>query len=146
MRLQRRSRHYVLTTLSDKADLSEFENNLLICAKLEGIERRTAALPAILWSIFAGRLNGKQSARGTLVSSRYKKLALTYLGCSSFDSQYGTCYIHKFSEDATGARLIWKTGTDLNLPDNHKMVATFTVKEHGEYNGWAQTQITRLVD
>jgi hypothetical protein len=71
-------------------------------------------------------------------------VALTYLGCSSFDSQFGTRFIHRF-ENAEGQRLVWKTGTGLGYSDGFKVTATFSVKEHGEFRGWNQTKITRLV-
>jgi hypothetical protein len=40
---------------------------------------------------------------------------------------------------------VWKTGTDLGYADGFELKATFTVKEHGEYKGWNQTKISRVV-
>jgi hypothetical protein len=148
------ARAFVIDKLSGKMDLNEFESNLLICSKLEALEIRTCGIAAYVVEYYrreterAAEILRKQVTTNNThfgeVKKRYKNVALTYLGCSSFDSAYGTCFIHRFENEA-GQRLVWKTGSELGYADGFKLVATFSVKEHGEYKGWNQTKITRLV-
>lgn len=146
-----KAREYVVEKLGTRSDLSEFENNLLICSKLEAIEIRTCGIAAYVVEYY--RRETEQAVAKAAVNNthfgelgkRYKAVSLRYLGCSSFDSQFGTCFIHKFENEA-GQRLVWKTSTDLGYADDgFALRATFTVKEHGEYKGWNQTKISRVV-
>lgn len=147
------AREHIVNKLSAKCDLNEFENNILICAKLEALEIRTCGIAAYVVEYY--RRDVEQAAERTRklantnnthfgeIGKRYKGVSLTYVGCSSFDSAYGVCYIHRFDNEA-GQRLVWKTGTGLGLSDGTKVTATFTVKEHGEYKGYTQTKISRV--
>jgi hypothetical protein len=58
-----------------------------------------------------------------------------------FDTQYGCMYIYKIVLDSKDI-LIWKTS---NWVDDYVKVKgiTFTVKEHTEYKGIQQTEVTR---
>lgn len=149
------AREFVVSKLEAKTDLNEFENNILICAKLEVLDQRTCGIAAYVVEYYR-RETEKQAERAAKQANtnnthfgepkkRYRNVKLRYLGCHSFDSQFGTCFIHKF-ENAEGQRLVWKTSNDLGYADGFEVTATFTVKEHGEYNGWAQTKITRLTE
>lgn len=149
------ARQYVIDQLENKADLTEFENNLLVAAKCEWIEFRTCGIACYIIEYFrregerAEKRKVTESKQATLthfgeVGKRYRKVDLTYKGCHSFESAFGWCYIHKF-DTADGSRLVWKTGTDLGYDDDAKIVATFTVKEHGYYKGWKQTKVSRVV-
>jgi hypothetical protein len=148
------AREFVIDRLTGKMDLNEFENNLLICAKIEALEVRTCGIAAYVVEYYrretekAAEVARKQATANNThfgeIKKRYRSVPLTYLGCSSFDSQFGTCFIHRF-ENAEGQRLVWKTGAGLGYSDGFKVTATFSVKEHGEFRGWNQTKITRLV-
>lgn len=76
------------------------------------------------------------------VGKRYKDInvyRMEMLTC--FDTQYGCMYIYKIVLDS-GDILIWKTS---NWIDDYVKAQsiTFTVKEHSEYNGIQQTEVTR---
>lgn len=76
------------------------------------------------------------------VGKRYKDIKvyrMEMLTC--FDTQYGCMYIYKIVLDS-GDILIWKTS---NWIDDYAKAEsiTFTVKEHSEYNGVQQTEVTR---
>lgn len=89
------------------------------------------------------------------------ELALTLLGTRCFESQWGETCLHRFA-DCDGNLVIWwasnphvvPEGTagheDANYSGKFTMVkgATYrvaaTVKEHGEYQGQAQTVVTRI--
>lgn len=64
-------------------------------------------------------------------------------GMFSFETQYGTMRIYKFTDNLDNV-FIWKTSTvirDLELGD--KVIVTGTIKEHKEYNNERQTVLTR---
>ncbi len=77
---------------------------------------------------------------------------LIYKRTISYDTIYGTQYIHLF-EDENGNQYKWKTGKILGYwnPDNEwtyidgdsKVKIKGTIKDHSEYNGVKQTEITR---
>jgi hypothetical protein len=147
------AREHVVNKLSAKCDLNEFENNILICAKLEALAIRTCGIAAYVVEYYrrdvaqaeerARKIANINNTHFGDIGKRYKSVSLTYAGCSSFDSAYGVCYIHRF-DNAEGQRLVWKTSTGLGLSDGTKVTATFTVKEHGEYKGFTQTKISRV--
>ena len=60
---------------------------------------------------------------------------------ASYSTQYGVNYIYKIILES-GDILIWKTSKWIDDFDIVKSI-TFTVKNHGEYNGVKQTEITR---
>ena len=66
---------------------------------------------------------------------------------TSWDTMYGTTFVNKLV-DESGNVFIWKTGTTLTpyIEGNKEMFAvkvTGTVKEHKEYRGVKQTELTR---
>lgn len=78
------------------------------------------------------------------VGERYKnKLIQSVNLITTWGTQWGVTYIYKITlED--GASLIWKTSNGLYLDNNQKFdKITFTVKEHKEYKGEKQTEVTR---
>ena len=59
----------------------------------------------------------------------------------SYDTQYGTMYIYKFT-DENGNILVWKTNPKgFEETKEYKIIGT--IKEHEEYKGEKQTQLTR---
>ena len=93
------------------------------------------------------------------VKKRYKNVKATYFEyIYGFETQFGYTYVYKIFLE-TGEILIWKTSkwkddliiddqgenwNDTNGTDDWIIDAiTFTVKEHSEYNGFKQTEITR---
>lgn len=76
------------------------------------------------------------------VGKRYKDINVYKMEMlTSFDTQYGCMYIYKIVLDS-GDILIWKTS---NWVDDYVKAQsiTFTVKEHSEYKGVKQTEVTR---
>ena len=66
---------------------------------------------------------------------------VTVKGWSSYDTQFGTSYIYRMV-DVDGNAVVWFTSNcDLDTDSTYTMMAK--IKEHGEYNGVAQTVITR---
>ena len=72
---------------------------------------------------------------------------VTYIGSPYFMARdrFGReseCYIHTF-KDASGNKIVWKTGCGLHLEEDQNVTITGTVKEHSEYRDEKQTRILR---
>lgn len=59
---------------------------------------------------------------------------------TSFETQFGWTYIYKFT-DASGNVYVWKTSKDLDCETSYSIVGT--VKDHKEFRGVKQTELTR---
>ena len=76
------------------------------------------------------------------------EIEVTYTGCSSFETVYGWTTVYRF-DTADGAHLVWKTGADLGgndwyIENGDKITIKATIKDHKEYRGIEQTELTRL--
>ena len=94
------------------------------------------------------------------VKKRYKDVkAITFDTLFCYNNQWGGGYCHKITLEG-GEQLIWKTSKSAmeTIAEDQKInydkidfddwlieSATFTVKNHGEYKGTAQTDVTRVV-
>lgn len=61
---------------------------------------------------------------------------------NGFDSMYGVTYLYTF-KDAEGHVFIWKTANYLECQDGSELTLKATIKDHSEYKGTKQTQLTR---
>lgn len=86
------------------------------------------------------------------VKERVRKVALRYEGHYAFESYYGIQVLFFLRTVEGDNAVVWKTsaglpdrkdGTEINKGES--FVATFTIKEHGEYRGEQQTKVSRLV-
>lgn len=143
---------YVLNTLENKLDLSDFESNILIASKLEIVEGRAAGIACYVPEYYrrsierakereAKQLNSNNVHFGE-VNKRYRDVELEYARTISWDSEFGIQFRH-FFYTADRIQLSWKTGNDLGLFAGQKVKVTFTVKKHGDWKGWKQTDISR---
>lgn len=100
------------------------------------------------------RLTGRKDSEWIGKVKQRLNLHVTYLRVNAFDGYMGrTTYVHTF-EDADGNVLVWKTGNVLEYIDEngtYQYVAegsdfdiAATVKDHTEYRGVKQTEVTRL--
>lgn len=70
---------------------------------------------------------------------------VTYTGVSSFDSCWGTTYIQRFTDNETGAPLVWKTSAPVRqLKQGETYAINGTIKEHTLYRDKKQTALTRV--
>jgi hypothetical protein len=144
------ARENVLNTLGQKDPiaLSDFEHSLLTACKCETVEPRNSGILAFVPEYYSRTLEqAKQAALETYfgeVGKRIKGVVLTYIKSTSWDSQFGTTFLHSFvTQD--GARVLWKTGNELGLTPSAQVKATFTVKAHEEFKGHKQTKVSRMV-
>lgn len=151
------ARQYVLDTLGAKeaSTLSDFESSVLIACKCEAVSHRNLGLLAFVVEYHAREIDkslqrarefgrAKDAGHFGTVKDRVRDTEIIYTKSTGFDSQFGYTYIHTF-RTAVGHLLIWKTGTELSVAPGTRVIATFTVKEHSEWNGTPQTKITRVV-
>lgn len=73
------------------------------------------------------------------IGKRYKDLKVTLSVLTSYDTDYGIAYIYKI-EDFEHHVFTWKTGNGFE-PGTY--TATMSIKDHKEYRGQKQTEVTR---
>jgi len=129
---------------------SDFDHNLRTIALSDGVLYRNLGLAAYIVQHYRKHLTVQAEAKVAAAPSehfgqlgeRLRKLSLTYLGSASFDSQYGTTFIHRFQAEAGIA--IWKTSNDGGFNVGDIFTADATVKEHTVWNDRKQTALTRV--
>lgn len=151
------AREYVLATLGTRSNLSDFENNLLVACRAEAVDRKNIGLVAFVIEYHAREveksLAREREAKAGAASTHYgtpkvrvKGVAIRYLRSIGYESQFGAGFFHFFTTVEGGNILKWSTGSAMdNVQPGTVYTATFTVKEHGEYNGTKQTSISRAV-
>lgn len=76
------------------------------------------------------------------------EIEVTYTGCSSYETIYGWTTVYRFDTD-DGAHLVWKTsstlgGSDFYIVEDDRITIRATIKDHKEYKGIEQTELTRV--
>lgn len=144
------AKQHVLDTFSpkDAETLSDFEHNLFTVCKCDSVEFTNTGLLAFVpeyyaRSIESAKVAATQNYFGE-VGKRYRGIEVSYLKSTGWDSAYGWTYLHTFAT-ADGAKLLWKSGSNVDGCAGQKLSATFTVKSHEEYKGHKQTKISRAV-
>jgi len=143
---------YVLDTLSAKQPekLTDFEHNLLTAAKCEVVDYKSAGILAFIVEYYSREMEKAKIAADEVYfgepKARVRNQPIVFIKSTGFDTQFGHTFIYSFSVPAVpGARLVWMTGTEIDMAPGAEVLATFTVKAHEEYNGHKQTKISRLV-
>lgn len=151
------ARAFVLDTLGNRTDLSDFENNLLVICRAETVDEKNTGLAAFVVEYHAREtektLAREREAKAGAASTHYgtpkvrvKGVAVRYLRSIGYESQYGAGFFHFFTTVEGGHILKWSTGTPMDdVQPGTEYRATFTVKAHDDYKGTKQTSITRAV-
>lgn len=76
------------------------------------------------------------------------EIEVKYTGCSSYETIYGWTTVYRFDTD-DGAHLVWKTGSSLGgrefyIVEDDRITIRATIKDHKEYHGIEQTELTRV--
>lgn len=107
------------------------------------------------YNAFLKREAAKKAEAATILNEHFgevKKrytLELTLIKLTDFEGYYGTTWIHTF-KDNDGRVFVWFGSKRLRSLDDEKvevgstLKVKATVKDHGEYRGVAQTNITRV--
>lgn len=133
---------------------SDFDHNLQTIARCEVIDFRNKGIAAYIVAGYRRHLEKEVERRKEKlpesrhvgeIGKRIKNAKVIYLATPfAGDTAYGVLFIHKFRDEA-GNDLVWKTGTNLEEAPGTEFNAAFTPKKHGEWNGRAQTEVSRMV-
>jgi hypothetical protein len=129
---------------------SDFDHNLKVIASADGVLYRNLGIAAYIVEAYRKHLGmtAERAARPASLhfgveKERLRGLRLTYRGNYSFDSQYGTTFIHRFVTE-NGSDAIWKTGSMAPCTEGETIAVDATVKKHGDYKGRLQTELSRV--
>jgi len=127
---------------------NDYMHNLITICNSEYIDYKGMGIAASLIPTYYRSLKTKEEEKEEKVESEFVgkvndkiEIEVTLIKKFSYDTIYGTTYIYKF-EDQSGNTLVWKTGSK-ELKENEKYKVKGTIKEHEEYRGEKQTQLTR---
>lgn len=140
----------VITHFTEKRDTSDFTANVQLFLNCGNVHRKhvgfIACLPQVMTRDIeraeAAKAEGKSVHFGE-IKKRYTlpvddcRVVATYPGYGYFD------VVTIFRIKCGNNILIWKTQKDIEPEDFIGKSLTFTVKEHSEFNGEKQTEITR---
>jgi hypothetical protein len=145
-------------TLQNSSEINNYMHNLKTIIDLPGIEQKHFGFVASIYGSWKKAMEDRATKE---VEERRKEKSdhigiigtretfiLTYLSCISFETPYGIKYIEKFADDS-GNIAVWKTYTGgwfdgQPLIPGNKYKVKATVKDHSEYNGVKQTEISRV--
>lgn len=137
---------------------SEFINNVQIILKEGFVSRKNLGFLCYLPQGYSKHIKAEQeriikeekrkaqvenSCHYGEVGKRYKDIQVEKIEqIASWITDFGMTYLYKIT--INGYDLVWKTSNDLYLADDEIFdTIAFTVKEHKEYKGEKQTEVTR---
>ena len=132
-------------------DESEFVHNVKIMLQMEYVQAKDFGFLCYLPEGYAKYINEQKERAKRIdakhfgeIGKRYKDIEVLCMEViASWETQWGVTMIYKFTL-ADGTILIWKTSTGIYFDRGEVLdKITFTVKEHTEYKGDKQTEITR---
>jgi hypothetical protein len=138
-----------------RPELNDFEHNLLVVAKGEFCERRTFGIAAYIIEAYRKAKNmiperkkpAFNSQHFGTVGQRFPKLEVTVEKVITWTSEFhGAASLFKM-RTAEGNMAIWRTynvSCDNDMVEGRKYVIAATVKNHGDYNGEKQTEMSRV--
>lgn len=141
----------VITHFTEKRDTSDFTANVQLLLNCGNVDRKHVGFIACLPQVMTRDLERAEAAKAKEkfehfgeVKKRYTlpvddcRVVATYPGYGYYD------VITIFRIKCGNNILIWKTQKDIESEDFIGKSITFTVKEHSEFNGEKQTEITRV--
>lgn len=133
-----------------RENLTEFEHNLFVVAKCEGVEPRTTGIAAYLVQYYRQEMDliVKRAARPVSQhigepKKRLRNLQVTVEKIIPVETVFGWMDIVRMV-DAAGNVLVLKSGSDHGLVEEHTFTVDATVKKHDDYKGTKQTVINRV--
>jgi hypothetical protein len=140
-------------SLKDRANLNDYEHNVMVVAQSPVIEVRACGIAASIVSAYL-RVQGRLQAQQTLQQRTSKSKFVGTIGKRTefgvvevvrhvYNETYGT-HIYTFLTD-DGDLLVWLTGKNESLIPGTRVKLKGTVKKHSTYKDVAQTNINRCV-
>lgn len=136
---------------------NNYYNNLKVVCSLDYVKHKNLGILISLIPAFTKATERKIERENRLEKEKSESEISQYVGevgkrvsvkivshkiVTSWDTEYGTVRIYKFV-DENGNVLVWKTSKYIEKDEDEKFVLTGTVKEHKEYRGTKQTELTR---
>ena len=140
---------------------NDYLHNIQVIAQSTSMPPKLAGFAASIIPTYRRKLEKEKAKKvAQATSDHFGTLAkrdtfrLRYLGSSSFDSNFGTRWIHRFA-DKDGNQAVWwtnsgslsmktKDGRDPYVKQGALHYCKATVKEHSNYEGTKQTTLARL--
>ena len=140
-------------SLSDKAEKSDYEHNILVIAEAVVMDLRSCGLAASIVGVFH-RNREREIARKAVASkqgastfvgvvgNRLVNVPVEVIGTNVFESSFGHTYLYRML-DSSGNVLVWFSSKDVRVKAGAKVLMTGTVKDHKVRDGIQQTIVTR---
>lgn len=137
----------LLSWVSEQVPSSDYIHNVQVLCASRYCEPRDIGLLCSVPHVYAKAL-GRERERKQRPTSKHvgtvgQRITLTVHDgktLASWETVYGTTYLYKWVTDS-GDTVVWKTSKSLH--EDAVVELTGTVKDHGEYRGEKQTELTR---
>lgn len=140
----------VITHFTEKRDTSDFTVNVQLLLSCGNVDRKHVGFIACLPQVMTRDIERAEAAKAKEKFEHFgeikKRYTLTVDDCRVIATYPGYGYydvVTIFRIKCGNNILIWKTQKDIETDDFVGKSLTFTVKEHSEFNGEKQTEITR---
>jgi hypothetical protein len=137
-----------LMSMNASEGLNDFEHNLFVAAKCEGIELRQAGVAAYIIQMYRKdmELIAKRDSRPSNwvgeVGKRLRGLKLTVKAVRMSETMYGMQTWLKFVDENNNT-FVWSASGEHDYAIDTQVIMTGTVKEHSDWKGFKQTKLTR---
>jgi hypothetical protein len=135
-----------------KGELNDYLYNINLLAQEETIKYKDLGFVASIIPSYK-KTNEKEIEKKKVIEQKQKSCfvgnigekitkELIYVNSYSYETQYGTTWIHKFI-DSDNNTYVWKTSNYLNVDQGNLISIKGTIKDHNEYREEKQTILTR---
>lgn len=137
-----------LMAMNASEGLNDFEHNLFVAAKCEGIEPRQAGVAAYIIQMYRKDLEmiAKRDSRPSNwvgeVGKRLRGLKLTVKAVRMRETQYGVQTWLRFVDESNNT-FVWSASGEHDYAIDAQFIVTGTVKEHSDWKGIKQTKLMR---
>ena len=135
-----------------RESLSDYEHNLLVVCSSDILDVKHFGIACSAVSSYLRHIEKLAEAsrdKSSRVNEHFgtpgvrEEFTLKFESSRAFDSeQWGTRYMVKFT--SAGRTAIWWTGNHDDFEKDVEYVVKATVKGHGDYKGWKQTDLSRV--
>lgn len=142
----------VIAHFMEKHDTSDFTANVQLLLNCKNVDRKHVGFIACLPQVMTRDIERAEAAKAKEIFTHFgeikKRYTLPVDDCRVIATYHGYGYydvVTIFRIRCGNNVLIWKTQKDISPDEFIGKSITFTVKEHSEFNGEKQTEITRCV-
>jgi hypothetical protein len=139
---------WIRTLPDEEVKNNDYLWNLKTACNSDFVREKTEGIIASLFGAYDRDLVKRKEKEIQQKSLHYgtvgkrEKMNLTLYSIREFESDYGVRTMHRF-KDESGNIFVWFKSGESSLEPETTYQVTGTIKEHSEYNGIAQTMLTR---